>query len=46
LAAAVTEVPVGEGQGGDAGLRETLGEGVQAHLAGRAEVVPEDDHGR
>ena len=46
LAAAVSEVPVGEGQGGDAGLREPLGEGVQAHLACRAEAVPEDDHGR
>ena len=46
LAAAVTEVPVGEGQRGDAGLREPLGEGVQAHLACGAETVPEDDHRR
>ena len=46
LAAAVTEVSIGEGQRGDTGLREPLGEGVQAHLACRAEAVPEDDHGR
>ena len=46
MAAAVAEVPIGEGQGGDAGRRETLGEGVQAHLAGGAEAVPEDDRGR
>src|SRR6478609_3228602 len=46
VAAAVTEVSVGEGQGGDTGRCEPLGEGVQAHLACRAEAVPEDDHGR
>src|SRR6476659_5749695 len=46
VAAAVAEVPIGEGQGGDTGLREALGEGVQAHLARRAEAVPQDDHGR
>ena len=46
LAAAVAEVPIGEGQGGDAGLCEALGEGVKAHLACGAEAVPEDDHGR
>ncbi len=46
LAAAVAEVPMGEGQGGDTGLREPLGEGVQTHLASGAEAVSEDDHGR
>ena len=46
LAAAVAEVAVGEGQRGDAGLGETFGESVQAHLACRAEAVPEDDHRR
>src|SRR6478672_10248002 len=46
LTAAVAEVAVGERQGGDAGLREPLGEGVQAHLACRAETVPKDDHRR
>jgi hypothetical protein len=40
LTAAVAEVPIGEGQGGDTGLREPLGEGIQAHLACRAETVP------
>src|SRR6185312_5258003 len=37
LAAAVAEVPISEGQGGDA---------VKAHLACGAEAVPEDDYGR
>src|SRR5829696_10493331 len=46
LPAAVAEVAVGEGQGSDASLRETLGEGVQTHLARAAEAVPEDHHGR
>src|SRR4029077_13024092 len=46
LAAAVAEVPIGEGQGGDTRLGEPFGEGVQAHLACRAQAVPEDDHGR
>jgi hypothetical protein len=46
LAAAVAEVPIGEGQGGETGLCEPLGEGVQAHLTRGAEAVPEDDHGR
>ena len=46
MAAAVAEVPIGEGQGGDTRLREPLGEGIQAHLACRAQAVPEDDHGR
>src|SRR5271165_2013817 len=45
LAAAVAEVPVGEGQCGDTGLCEPLGEGFQTHLAGGAEAMPEDDHG-
>src|ERR1700722_6737389 len=46
LAAAVAEVPIGEGQGSDTGLCEPLGECIQTHLAGGAEAVPEDDHGR
>ncbi len=41
LTAAVAEAAVGERQGGDPGLREPLGEGVQPHLACRAETVPE-----
>lgn len=46
LAPALAEVAVVERQRGDAGLRKTLTESIQTHLAGATEAVPKDDHRR
>lgn len=46
LATGVAEVAIGEGERRDPGLGELLGEGVEAHLPGGAESVPEDHDGR
>src|SRR5205823_3917313 len=46
LAAAVAEVPVGEDQRGDAGIREAAREGLQAVLARRPQAVAEDHERR
>ena len=40
LTRTVTEVPVGERQRGDAGLREPSAKGVQTHLPGGAQAMP------
>ena len=46
LAAAVAEVPVGEDERGDAGVREPARVGLEPELAGRAEAVAEDHERR
>ena len=46
LAAAVAEVPVGEDQRGDAGVREPARVGLEPVLAGAAEAVAEDHQRR
>jgi hypothetical protein len=46
LAAAVAEVPVGEGQRGDADVREAAGKGLEPVLARCSETVAEDHERR
>jgi hypothetical protein len=42
LAATVAELPIGERERGDPGVREAAGKGLQPVLPGRAETVAED----